>query len=173
MGRDKRNEHRKEHFAKLLRATMETEAWRTLSPTAQALYPWLRLEWRGPQFNNNGKIRLSVRQAAERVGVSLSTASKAFHDLQAKGFIRVTRPARLGVGGQASSPLFELTELAMPSGEEAHGSKLFREWRSGEDFAVQKANAHNPRGINGKRKSYPKNDDSTVIEFETSKKRAS
>ena len=71
MGRDKRNEHRAEHFTKLVRNTMETPAWRALRPTAQALYPWLKLEWRGPQNNNNGNIRLSVRQAADRLGVGI------------------------------------------------------------------------------------------------------
>ena len=55
MGRDKRNEQRTEHFTKLVRNMMETPAWRALSPMAQALYPWLRLEWRGVNFNNNGQ----------------------------------------------------------------------------------------------------------------------
>jgi hypothetical protein len=44
MGRDRRNESRGEHFAPMIRNTMNTEAWRALSPCAQALYPWLKLE---------------------------------------------------------------------------------------------------------------------------------
>ena len=56
-----------EHFARLTRRMMETPAWKALSPTAQALYPWLKFEFKGPKFNNNGKINLSVRQAAERL----------------------------------------------------------------------------------------------------------
>ena len=74
MGRDQRNEARVEHFAQMIRNTMSTEAWRALSPCAQALYPWLKLEWHGPRSNNNGRISLSVRQAAERMGVSINTA---------------------------------------------------------------------------------------------------
>ena len=69
MGRDRRNEKRAEHFAQMIRTTMEAPAWRALSTTAQALYPWIKLEWRGPKANNNGKIRLSVRDAARRLGV--------------------------------------------------------------------------------------------------------
>ncbi|MEM9130159.1 MAG: hypothetical protein AAGA97_10620 [Pseudomonadota bacterium] len=56
-----------EQFAMMRREFMEEPAWRALSPTAQALYPWLRLEWKGADFRNNGKIRLSVKRAAERL----------------------------------------------------------------------------------------------------------
>ena len=55
MGRDKRNENKSEHFTKMVRTVMQTEAWRSLSPTAQALYPWVKFEWHGPKNNNNGK----------------------------------------------------------------------------------------------------------------------
>jgi hypothetical protein len=144
-----------EHYTKVIRVTMETPAWRALSTTAQALYPWLKLEWRG-NSNNNGKIRLSVAAAAERLGVRPDTAARAFHDLQAKGFLVVTEPARLGVGGEASSPKYEITELPLPHADKAEGRKLYRDWRQGCDFAVQKAVAHNPKGINRKQKPIPK-----------------
>ena len=149
MGRDKRNEARGEHFAPMVRNTMNTPAWRALSPSAQALYPWLKLEWRGPKANNNGRIALSVRQAAERMGVGVNTAARAFHDLQAKGFLVVKRPAQLGVAGQATSPEFELTEVAMP-GEGARPRKLYEDWKAGGDFPVAKAAVHNPRGTSQK-----------------------
>lgn len=151
MGRDKRNEARAEHFTKLVRNTMETPAWRALSPTAQALYPWLKLEWRGPQNNNNGKIRLSVRQAADRLGVGINTAARAFHDLQAKGFLVVTEHARLGVEGQATCPAYELTEITLPHGDKRDGRKLFKDWKEGADYPVHKATVHNPRGRRGKK----------------------
>ncbi|WP_417729124.1 hypothetical protein [Roseovarius sp.] len=146
MGRDKRNEIRAEHFTKLVRNTMETPAWRALSPVAQALYPWLKLEWRGPQSNNNGKIRLSVRQAADRLGVGINTAARAFHDLQAKGFIVVTEHARLGIEGQATSPAFEITEIALPYSDKTAGRRLFRDWQEGADYPLHKAIVHNPKG---------------------------
>ena len=149
MGRDKRNEGRGEHFAPMFRNTMSTPAWRALSPSAQALYPWLKLEWRGPKANNNGRISLSVRQAAEVMGVSVNTAARAFHDLQAKGFLVVKRHAHLGVKGQATSPEFELTEIALP-GEGSRPRKLYADWKPGGDFPVQKAAVHNPRGLSGK-----------------------
>jgi hypothetical protein len=139
-----------EHWTKMLRHTMEEPAWRALSSTAQALYPWLKLEWRGPEANNNGKIRLSTRQAALRMGVQPNTAGEAFRDLQRKGFIVQTEAAFLGVGGEAKCPAFELTELKLP-GAERDGRKLYREWEAGKDFEVASANANNPTGANGKK----------------------
>ena len=57
MGRDKRNEAGSEHFTKMIRANMETPAWRALTPSPQEIYPWLKLERRGTQAINNGKLR--------------------------------------------------------------------------------------------------------------------
>jgi len=152
MGREKRNEKHTEHYTKLVRNMMSTPAWKALSPTAQALYPWVRFEWRGPHANNNGKLRLSVRQAAECLGCNIKTAARAFHDLQAKGFLVVTEPARLGLTGEAKSPAYELTELGLQHTDKPYGRRLYLEWRLGGDFAVHKAAANNPTGANGKTK---------------------
>ena len=130
---------------------METPAWRELSTTAQALYPWLKLQWKGTDRNNNGKIQFSNRQAAECLGVNVDTASRAFHNLQQKGFLHVTEGARLGVGGDAKSPSYELTEVAMP-GKGIMPRKLYLEWKEGNDFPVYKAMANNPKGRNGQEK---------------------
>lgn len=151
-----------EHWTKTLRHTMECDAWRALPSSAQALYPWLKLEWRGPGANNNGRIRLSTRQAAERMGVALNTAASAFRDLQAKGFLVQTESARLGIEGAAKSPAYEITELAMPGANHPDGRKLFLEWRAGDDFPVARALANNPAGRNGRKKTCLKNDDGPV-----------
>ncbi len=164
MGRDKRNERGSEHWTKMIRHTMEEPAWQALSTTAQALYPWLKLEWRGPDANNNGKIRLSVRQAAERLGVDRKTAGRAFHDLQAKGFIVVTEHARLGIDGAACSPAYELTELKLPASGENGGRRIYRDWRPDHGFPVHQTNANNPRGINGKGPT------GSVVKFKPKKK---
>jgi hypothetical protein len=148
MGRDKRNEGRSEHWTKMIRPTMETPAWRALSCYAQALYPWLKFEWKGPQANNNGRIALSIRQAADRLGVSKKTAAKAFHELQAKGFVVVKKAATLGTDGAAKSSEFEITELAMPG--QTAGRRLFADWRPGGDFPVAAVRSNNPHGVNGR-----------------------
>lgn len=147
MGRDKRNENKSEHWTKMVRPTMQTDAWRALSSTAQALYPWIKFEWHGPKANNNGKLRLSVRQAAECLGCNPKTAGRAFHDLQAKGFIVQTEAACLGAGGDAQSPAYEVTEIALPTA--STGRRLFKDWQRGHDFPVKTATTNNPKGRNG------------------------
>lgn len=173
MGRDRRNENREQHFAKLLRTTMETPAWKALSPAAQALYPWLRLEWHGPEFNNNGKIRFSARQAAEALGVGRNCAARLFQELQAKGFIVVTEPGRMGVQGQARGPAYELTEISLPHGEKKEGRKLYLNWEHGADFAVIKGRANNPDGRNQKTEPCHQNEDGHVIKMRTYRRSAS
>lgn len=171
MGRDRKNENRPEKWTKLHLNTMRTEAWKALPQVAQALYPWLLLEWKGSKFNNNGKIRLSVRDAAERLGCARNTAARAFHDLQAKGFICITEGACLGVGGEGKSPSYEITELAMPGA--VAGRKLYNNWSSGNDYPVTKAQIANQSGNNRKAKSRHQNEDSTVIKMKTYQKRTS
>lgn len=149
MGRDKRNESRTEHFTKMIRNTMETPAWRALSPCAQALYPWLKLEWRGPQSNNNGKISLPVREAANRLGCNIKTAAKAFHDLQAKGFLILTEHGSMGAQGKGTPPTYEITEITMPGGDSHSGKRLYQHWQEGHDFAVRAHAPSNPTGRNG------------------------
>lgn len=166
MGRDRDNE-RREHFAKLTRQLLSTPAWRALSPAAQALYPWLKLEWRGPSANNNGQICLSVRQAAEAMGVNAKTAARAFHDLQRKGFIAVSRLARLGVKGEARGNEYELTEIPMPHSGHQTGRRLYLDWEEGADCPVHKAAIHNPRGTNGKTKTLSPNSERVVPIFGT------
>jgi hypothetical protein len=157
----------------MTRRLMEEPAWRVLSCTAKALYPWLRLEWHGPQANNNGQIRLSVRQAAERLGVTPNTAASAFHDLQAKGFLVVTELAHLGTSGAARSHAYELTEIELPHASQHGGRRLYRQWRKGQEFVVHKAAVHNPRGRFRKADTCLVIEDETVSRIETYRRRTS
>jgi len=136
-------------FAKLFLATMQCSAWTALSPYAQRLYPWLLLEWDGPRANNNRHIAYSTRQAAAALGCNTVTARRAFVDLQAKGFLVVTRCAALGCAGRALGHEYELTELGTILAPHQVPRKLFRDWKPGCDFPVVRAAANNPRGIGG------------------------
>ena len=69
MSNPRKYSDKQERYTKLILSTMQEPAWRALSTAAQSLYLLLKLEWRGPNNTYNGKIRLSVRQAAERMGV--------------------------------------------------------------------------------------------------------
>lgn len=167
MGRDRKNEQRTEQFTKMIRNTMETPAWRALSSTAQALYPWLKLEWKGPQANNNGQISLPVREAAERVGCSKDAAGRAFHDLQAKGFLILVTHGRMGIEGKGASPTYEITELAARGGDHPSGRKLYLHWDKDHEFPVKGHTPSNPTGRNGKNKSPSSKAGRTVINFRT------
>ena len=114
--------------------TIDTPAWRELPVKSQALYAWIRLEWKGSKNNNNGKIALSCRQAAQKMGVSLNTAASAFRELQAKGFIFVTKSSWLGVEGKAKLQLYEVTELPLPGSR--GGRHLYASWSHGKDYPV-------------------------------------
>ena len=140
-----------EHFTKMVRVVLQTPAWPALSSAAQAIYPFIKLEWHGPKANNNGRIQFSYRQAAKAIGVSVNTAMRAFHDLQAKGFLVVTEMGALGLDGDARGPCYEVTELEMPGRPNGSGRYLFHQWREGKDFPVPKHPKNNPTGKNGRR----------------------
>jgi hypothetical protein len=74
-----------DRFVKLDHWLLNTEAWRSLSPAARALYVELLRRYNG---HNNGEISLSVREAARILHIAKDTASKAFKELEAKGFVK-------------------------------------------------------------------------------------
>ena len=109
------------------------------------------MEWHGPRANNNGRIQLSVRQAAALIGIGINAAARGFHDLQAKGFIVVKTLGALGIEGEARGPSFEITELPMPGANRPVGRRLFENWRMGQDLPVAMHNVNNPIGKNGRK----------------------
>ena len=148
------------------RSVMETPAWRALSTAAQALYPWIRLEWKGAKLNNNGQISLSVSQAAERLGVKPDTAARAFHDLQAKGFLVLTREAQLGIIGAAKGSTYELTEIAHRG--ETRPRRLYLVWSVDQEHPIKKCAVGNPTGANGgrqKTETHHEKQDATIIKM--------
>ena len=135
----------KSKFTAVMLYVVDTDAWRALGTASHSLFLLLNLEWNGPNYNNNGKITLSVRQAAERMGVSRDTAARAFQDLQAKGFIIVTKGGSLGVEGHGRCPEYEITCIQMPHRDK---SNSFLKWTPGHDFDVFVHSIKNPAGKN-------------------------
>lgn len=166
MGRDKNNELRGEKVTTMKLSVMQTAAWRALSTTAQALYTWIKHEWRGKGYNNNGKLRLSVRQAAGRIGCARNTAMKAFRELQAKGFIVQTEGGCLGTEGHGKAPMFELTEEPA-AGEKGPGRQWYLRWSEGNDFPVKRGHIGHTAKQTQKAEPRLNSDDSSVAEFGT------
>lgn len=63
---------------------LNSPAYRSLNCTARALIPEVAKRFNG---ENNGRISLSVREAAAGLGVNKDTAGKAFHALMDRGFL--------------------------------------------------------------------------------------
>lgn len=91
-------------FVPMLHQTMDCEAWLALSPTAKALYPFIKRR-AGHQGRSNGEVICSVREAAAYLGVHKDTAARALQDLQRKGFLVAVRVGCLGINGEGKSTL--------------------------------------------------------------------
>lgn len=72
-------------------AFVQTPVFRSLSGPALKLLAELHSRFNG---YNNGKISLSYQDAADLLGLSKGTVSRAFAELQQKGFIRLRRPGQ-------------------------------------------------------------------------------
>ena len=69
----------------------QSAAWRSMSGPAVKVWVELRCRFNG---SNNGRLTLSLDEAARLLGIGKATAQRAFAELEAKGFIRVTRRGR-------------------------------------------------------------------------------
>lgn len=82
-------------FVRLDHKLLNSNAYRALSPQARSLLIELCMLYNG---RNNGSLYLSVRDAADRMGVAdLCAASKAFDQLIELGFIEMTKEAHFAV----------------------------------------------------------------------------
>ena len=107
----------KERFIKLTYPLIESEAWRWLRPISKAVYIELRRRYNGL---NNGKISLSLSEAAYILKASKSSISKALNQLEAHGFIKLIKKGYF-TGRMASE--YALTD------EQLDGYSPTREWR--------------------------------------------
>lgn len=132
-------------YVKMTRPTLHHPAFIALTSHAKVLYQHLKIEAYG---DRNGNVRLTVEEAARLLGVSVNTACKAFHDLQAKGFIVLTAFGMLGSEGKRNAPCYAVTEY--PIAPERVPRLLFYSWTPDQDFPVQRHGTNNPNGWNGK-----------------------
>lgn len=80
----------KNTFVMLRHDMIDSAAYRSLSLKARAVY--IEVLRRYNSFNN-GDIALSCREASEFCGIGKSSASEAFDELVAKGFLKVGEDA--------------------------------------------------------------------------------
>ncbi len=106
-----------ERFVKLTYPLIESEAWRWLRPISKAVYIELRRRYNGL---NNGKISLSLSEAAHILKASKSSISTALKQLETHGFIKLVKKGYF-TGRMASE--YALTD------EQLDGYPPTREWR--------------------------------------------
>ena len=106
-----------ERFVKLTYPLIESEAWRWLRPISQSVYIERRRRFNG---SNNGRISLSLSEAAHILKASKSTISKALNQLETHGFIKLIKKGYF-TGRMASE--YALTD------EQLDGYPPTREWR--------------------------------------------
>ena len=107
-------------FVGLPHYLLKSSAWLTMTPNAKAL---LIEVWRRHNGSNNGEISYAVREASE-IGLSSSTAARAFTELVDRGFLRVRRQSRFALKTKEART-WELT--AEPCNEKP-ASKDFMRW---------------------------------------------
>ena len=89
-GVDQRGDSKREgQYFGLSYSMAHSAAFRSLSGGALKVLVELRCRFNG---GNNGKVFLSYQEAADMLGMSKSTAARAFSELEEKGFIRKARP---------------------------------------------------------------------------------
>ena len=111
MSRKKAYKHGKrggQPFVQLHHWVIKSSAWRSLTPTARALYVELKLRYNGA---NNGNVRLSHREAAEALNVHRNTVGRYFRELEDTGFIEMMEGPHLGPSGVGKTAEWLLTEL--------------------------------------------------------------
>jgi len=141
MARDKREKGRfvDGPFIPLTLGVKNSAAWRALSLHARLVYLEVRGRLARDPRENNGSIYLSARDAADAIGVSVNSAWRAFHELQAKGFLVVARLGTLGAEGCGKATHYRLTKCGTRDAYE--GTKDYLRWQPGHDFPVVKAKA--------------------------------
>lgn len=119
-------------FVPLIKSTLETPAWRSLSHGARSLYVALKARY-SSNLHNNGRIFLSQREAAKALGSHHDQIVRWFRELSHYGFIVQTKSGSLGVEGRGKAPHWRLTELGYM--REAP-SRDFDKWGGREKFRL-------------------------------------
>lgn len=76
-------------YAPMSYALLKSPAWRSLSGAAVKVFFELHTRFHG---GNNGRIHLSMNEAAAALGLGKATVQRAFDELQLKGFIALETP---------------------------------------------------------------------------------
>lgn len=77
-----------DNFVALEHYLLDSPAWRSLDPVSRAAYVELARSYNG---TNNGRLLMSARMLADRLGISKDTAARKLHALRESGFIELVK----------------------------------------------------------------------------------
>jgi hypothetical protein len=106
----KKNKIKHVPFVMVTKEVLDAPAWRAMSHGARSLYIALKRRY-NQNFQNNGRLFLSQRQARQEIGSSPNQIARWFRENQYYGFIVMVRPGCLGVEGKGKAPHWRLTEV--------------------------------------------------------------
>lgn len=144
VGSDNRsiNRRTKGEFVMILTSMMNAPAWQALSGNSVKLLLLLAKLGKG---NNGwghkgapGELFLSERQAAQQLGLSRNTVSRAFAELVEHGFLRVVRAGHFRVKIRHST-VWRLTFQPYPRAHQGPTNE-WRDWKPEENPRAQKLN---------------------------------
>ena len=94
---------------------------------------------------NNGRIILSVRQAADNLNICKTSASKAFRELQSLGFVEVVIVGGFDSRKDGRATEWRLTEHTCDVSGQLP-TKRFMSWVPGKNFTVPQGGRSVPEG---------------------------
>jgi hypothetical protein len=119
----KRTKVKESRHVRLYHWFLKSEAWKSLSPNARALYVEIVTRYNG---SNNGRIGFSVRDAADALHVGKNTASAALKELQERCFLVVTKRSAFSLKTKMATE-WRLTEFPCDI-TNAVASREFMRW---------------------------------------------
>jgi hypothetical protein len=148
MGKDRNRRRTKGGFVQVRYGLMKSPAWRDLSGNAVKLLLHMMMLSQGNNgwghgSSEPGKLFLSERDAAEAIGVSRNTASRAFAELIEHGFLRIVQAGHFKVKVKIAT-VWRLTFEPYPRAHQGPTNEWMK-WQPEEKSRAQKLNGSGAR----------------------------
>jgi hypothetical protein len=111
-------------FFPMLKNTIESRAWVSLSYGARCLFVALKAQTDNAHYS----AYLSTREAAGKVGASRQKIREWFAELEHYGFIVMLNPGSLGSDGHGKAPLWRITDKGTTRGGYEEPTNDFLKW---------------------------------------------
>ena len=112
-------------FVALYQWEMDCQAYRHLSVYGRALLMEFRKVYNG---HNNGKIVMSVRQAAKLINCNKNTAAKTIKELEGKGWIRQSTKGSFSQKTDKTASTWRITNQPISMGVDTPETKEYASW---------------------------------------------